>query len=265
MAVYAALRDTELPKLRLVRGEGSGSAADAAAAAALLAELDAADAAAAAAAASGAAAPAATATAAPATTAAAASTTAEAAEAAEADPYADIVDVDLDADPSAFVPFPWETLPLAVTFTQVGGMAVVDATQDEEAVADARVCVGVTRGGSVCGMETDGAAGLGVGTLHAALEAARRVAPLLFERLDAAIKAHAQRVAAEAAEGEAGLHIGAANVVGTRGAGRRRAALLAARAGAEDDEEDEDEDSEGEGGGDSGDAAAAAMGMEDAR
>lgn len=103
------------------------------------------------------------------------------------------LDVELDDDPAAVAPFPCDGVPVAVTFTQIGGHAVVDASQPEEGCADSTVTLGVNRRGAVVSVATGGAGGLPPQALHAAVEAARAVAPALFERADGALARLAQR------------------------------------------------------------------------
>lgn len=97
------------------------------------------------------------------------------------------LDVELDDDPSAVFPFPCEGVPVAVTFTQVGGNAVVDASQTEEGCADSTITLAINRKGAVCSVSTGGAAGLAPQALHAAVEASKQIAPALFARADGAL------------------------------------------------------------------------------
>jgi hypothetical protein len=99
------------------------------------------------------------------------------------------MDVELiDDEPGAEFPFPAGGVPVALTFTQVGGHSVVDATDAEEACADSAVTLAINRSGHVVSLQaTGGSSGLPPQTLHAALEAGRTLAPALFARADAAL------------------------------------------------------------------------------
>jgi exosome complex component RRP42 len=106
-------------------------------------------------------------------------------------------DVEVDDDPHAHTPIPAvASLPLALTFSQVGGYSVVDALPEEEACAESRVTVAVNRAGKLASVQTEGPGGVDPAQLHACLQAAERIAPVLFGRIDRAIAASAAKAAA---------------------------------------------------------------------
>lgn len=143
-------------------------------------------------------------------------------------------DLELDDDPFAHVKLPGvAALPLAITFTQVGGHSVVDALPDEEACADSRVIVAVNRGGAVVSVQSEGPAGVSPPTLQACLQAAERIAPVLFGRIDRAIADSSAASAMAAAslggdDGDDGLAAAGA-AAGGAGAGSTAAGRSKAR------------------------------------
>ncbi len=158
LAALAALADTRMPRLRLVRSDGLGPGGKG---------------------------------------------EGEEVTAAEAAASPSSFDIELDDDPAAAVPFPAEDVPVVLTLTQLGGrdddndaggggggggVVVVDADALEEAAASGAAVVAVNRRGHVCALSADGPAGLRPAALHAAVEAARGMAPALFRKVDAALE-----------------------------------------------------------------------------
>lgn len=113
-------------------------------------------------------------------------------------------ELELDDDAGAFARLPQlDALPLAITFTQLGRCSVVDALPEEEACADSRVLVAVTRAGSVVAARSSGRAGVEHDSLLACLQAAERIAPALFAQVDGATLS-GDEAAAAAASGAKG-------------------------------------------------------------
>ena len=132
-------------------------------------------------------------------------------------------DLEVDDDPHAGTAIPGiASAPLAVTFTQVGGCSIVDASCSEEECAQSRAVLGVTRAGRVVYMRADGRAGVEPAHLLECARVGERVAPVLFDRIDAAL-AQASSVVAAAAERGGG---GSANS-GSAGDGLNRPRSLA--------------------------------------
>lgn len=143
-------------------------------------------------------------------------------------------DLELDDDPFAFARLPGAAaLPLAITFTQVGGHSVVDALLDEEACADSRVIVAVNRAGAVVSVQSEGPSGVTPPTLQACLQAAERIAPVLFGRIDRAIAASSAASAMAAAslggDDDDGLAAASGAAAGGAGAGSTAAGRSKAR------------------------------------
>jgi len=115
---------------------------------------------------------------------------AEAAAAAAAAGGAGAVELELDDDPGAAAPLPLaDTLPLCVSLHAVRGVALLDASGEEEACAASRVRVALNRGGGVCFLDSSGREGTPPAELGVALGVARAVVPALFAQLDAALAA----------------------------------------------------------------------------
>lgn len=123
LVTYAALRDTKLPKLRLIKTEQEGE-----------------------------------------------------------------YDIELDDDPYAFTPFPYEAIPLTITLYQLGDYCIVDADNVEEYCSTARMIIAINQQGNVCTVSSNGVAGIKPSSLHSAIEAARTLAPLLYERITSALQ-----------------------------------------------------------------------------
>ena len=95
------------------------------------------------------------------------------------------VELALDDEPGAFVPFPGGAdLPTSITVHLLGGCAILDASAEEEACSDSSVTVGVDRTGRVCTFTTQGRVGISPAALHEAIAAARCVAPAVLRTLD---------------------------------------------------------------------------------
>lgn len=115
------------------------------------------------------------------------------------------IELELDEDPLAserLQPALLDALPLALALTHIAGAAVADATPEEEACADARVALGVTRSGVVTAARATGRAGLEADALLACLVAAERLAPAIFHRFDAAYDVAVADLDEEAGRGD---------------------------------------------------------------
>jgi exosome complex RNA-binding protein Rrp42 (RNase PH superfamily) len=100
------------------------------------------------------------------------------------------VELELNDDPGAARALPLEaTLPLCVSLHAVRGVALLDASGEEEACAASRVRVGLNRGGDVCFLDSSGREGAPPADLGVALGVAKAVIPALFAQLDAALEA----------------------------------------------------------------------------
>lgn len=129
-------------------------------------------------------------------------------------------DLEVDDDPFAHTKLPGvASLPLAITFTQVGAHSVVDALPDEEACADSRVIVAVNRTGALVSVQSEGPSGVTPPTLQACLQAAERIAPVLFGRIDRAIAASSAASALAAASLGDDDHDDSSAAAGGAGAG----------------------------------------------
>lgn len=136
-------------------------------------------------------------------------------------------DVEVDDDPHAHTPIPAvASLPLALTFSQVGAYSVVDALPEEEACAESRVTVAVNRAGKVASVQTEGPGGVDPSQLHACLQAAERIAPVLFGRIDRAIAASAAKAAAGGAGRVVAADADVRHAAGTSLLADRAAALI---------------------------------------
>ena len=140
-------------------------------------------------------------------------------------------DLEVEDDPFAFTRLPGvQKLPLAITFTQAGKHSIVDALPEEEACADSRVIVAVSRAGSIVSVVSDGASGVDPSSLHACLEAAERIAPVLFARID---KSLSDTGAAPAVAGGASSSSASALIASlVRGSGGQAAVASGIAAGA---------------------------------
>lgn len=121
---------------------------------------------------------------------------------------ADDVDVEIDDDNAEGeetpLPIDADALPIALTFTQIGGLNVVDATLEEEACATSRVIVAVNKRSEVCCVISDGEGGVPPPALHAAAEVAVKLAPALLDHVAAAVSvADADATGADAGGGGA--------------------------------------------------------------
>jgi exosome complex RNA-binding protein Rrp42 (RNase PH superfamily) len=114
------------------------------------------------------------------------------------------VQIELDDDPlagSAIAAL--ESLPLLLTFTQIAGHAVADARPDEEECAEGRCAIALTRTGRVCGVTSEGPAGMAPSALHACVESARLLTAHTFDAVDEAVAEEKRAAAEEAAAAEA--------------------------------------------------------------
>lgn len=96
-------------------------------------------------------------------------------------------DIELDDDPSAHIRFPANDVPIGLTFVQIGRDFVVDADNDEEACSQSKTTVAINRRGNICALSTNGGSGIAPQALHSAVEASKRIASALFERIDRAL------------------------------------------------------------------------------
>lgn len=88
------------------------------------------------------------------------------------------------ADSTVLVPFDASAVPLCVTVARIGEHYVVDPCAAEERVMGARLLVGVTPRGTVCGLHKTGRGALPPSTLGGMVAVAQATAERLFTALD---------------------------------------------------------------------------------
>ena len=82
------------------------------------------------------------------------------------------------------VPFDASAVPLCVTVASIGEHYVVDPTAAEERATGARLLVGVTPRGTVCGLQKTGRGSLSRSALGGMIATAQGTATQLFAALD---------------------------------------------------------------------------------
>lgn len=98
----------------------------------------------------------------------------------------------LDSTAEAATPLAVSHLPLGLSFVELGGRFVLDATKHEEACSGCRVAVAVNCSGQFCGVvQAGGLVALKPPQLDALFAAALAAAPSLFAGLQQAIEAQA--------------------------------------------------------------------------
>jgi len=102
-------------------------------------------------------------------------------------------DVELEVvdDPEAARLFNASGVPVCVTLSRVGSQTIADATAQEEACASARLVVGVTPSGTVCGLHKVGRGGLSPSSLPEMLRAAQRIGLATISALNEALRREA--------------------------------------------------------------------------
>ena len=93
------------------------------------------------------------------------------------------------ADSSVLMPFDASAVPLCVTVARIGDHYVVDPTATEERVMGARLIVGVTPRGTVCGLHKTGRGSLPPSALSSMIAIAQTTAEHLFTELDEGMRA----------------------------------------------------------------------------
>lgn len=155
-------------------------------------------------------------------------------------------DIEVDDDPTAVE---WLTskasakdVPITITLSEIGGAVVVDASAEEEACAAGRVEISVRRDGLVTAVHTvsSGSApgrSLAPAALRRCLEAAGRLAPALFRRVDEALEVarrserDAARAGAAGGDRDATAGSGGVSMSAGSGGGKVVGALTAPGAG----------------------------------
>lgn len=94
-------------------------------------------------------------------------------------------ELEIDDDPEACSRIDVSRCGVVVTTTKIGKHAVIDATDEEEACADASISVGVDREGTICGEFSSGGETLDRGSAEAMRKLACKVGAELIEAVDA--------------------------------------------------------------------------------
>jgi len=101
------------------------------------------------------------------------------------------LELEVDDDPEAARLFNASGVPVCVTLSRVGSQTIADATAQEEACASARLVVGVTPSGAVCGLHKVGRGGLSPSSLPEMLRAAQRIGLATISALNDALRREA--------------------------------------------------------------------------
>lgn len=106
-------------------------------------------------------------------------------EVEEAMEEGETVQLRVDERPEMGTPFPLNKKPLCVTVAQINGQLLFDITPEEEACADAMICVVVdAKRGDVCGLHKLGRGLFDMAVLPSMLERCRATAAALSQQLD---------------------------------------------------------------------------------
>lgn len=101
-------------------------------------------------------------------------------------------DFHLDSSAEASQPLAVDHLPIGLSFVELGGNFVLDATQHEESCSGGRVAVAINRSGQYCGVvQGGGLVALRPHQLEQLFAAALAAAPSIFGGLDEALKTQA--------------------------------------------------------------------------
>ncbi|GJP72578.1 hypothetical protein CLOP_g3293 [Closterium sp. NIES-67] len=109
-------------------------------------------------------------------------------EGEDGEPELEVVD-----DPDEGVPLDTSATPIIVTLNRLGKHVIVDATPEEEAVAESSLCVAVRPDGRVVSATKGGNAGVHPSVLSEMLDMSHRVAVSLHRQVDAAMAAAGSR------------------------------------------------------------------------
>jgi exosome complex component RRP42 len=104
-----------------------------------------------------------------------------------------VMELEVSDDPEQCRTFDCAGVPVCVTLTRVGTAFVVDATDLEERCSGARLVVGVSPKGTVCGLQKAGKSGLPPSVLPDMVHVAQKTGLALIAKLNAALKFEAEQ------------------------------------------------------------------------
>lgn len=104
-----------------------------------------------------------------------------------------LMELEVSDDPEQCKTFDCSSVPVCVTLTKIGSQFVVDASEQEERCSGARLVVGVTPKGTVCGLQKAGRSGLPPSVLPDMIHTAQKIGLSMLSKAAATLKTESEQ------------------------------------------------------------------------